>query len=71
METKEFVLYLDRVQARTELVVGNTPGMDLALSRDRIKGYKNFANKNPTNYLPVGLSFVRYKTWENLSQPLF
>jgi valyl-tRNA synthetase len=30
---------------RIALVVGNTPGMDLALSRDRIKGYKNFANK--------------------------
>ena len=30
---------------RIALVVGNTPGTDLALSRDRIKGYKNFANK--------------------------
>lgn len=30
---------------RIALVVGNTPGMDLSLSRDRIKGYKNFANK--------------------------
>ncbi len=30
---------------RIALVVGNTPGTDLSLSRDRIKGYKNFANK--------------------------
>ena len=27
------------------LVVGNTPGTDLSLSKDKIKGYKNFANK--------------------------
>ena len=30
---------------RMALVVGNTPGTDLALSRDRIKGYGKFANK--------------------------
>jgi len=30
---------------RMALVVGNTPGMDLALREDKIKGYKNFANK--------------------------
>ena len=30
---------------RIALVVGNTPGTDLSLSRDKIKGYKNFANK--------------------------
>jgi len=38
---------------RIALVVGNTPGMDLSLSRDRIKGYKNFANKlwNITRFL--------------------
>ena len=30
---------------RMALVVGNTPGTDLALSRDRIKGYSKFANK--------------------------
>lgn len=30
---------------RMGLVVGNTPGMDTALSEDKIKGYKNFANK--------------------------
>ncbi len=27
------------------LVVGNTPGTDLALREDKVKGYKHFANK--------------------------
>jgi len=30
---------------RIGLVVGNTPGTDLSLSDDKIKGYRNFANK--------------------------
>lgn len=30
---------------RMTLVVGNTPGTDLALREEKIKGYKNFANK--------------------------
>lgn len=30
---------------RMGLVVGNTPGSDLALREDKIKGYKNFGNK--------------------------
>ncbi|HVZ11321.1 MAG TPA: valine--tRNA ligase [Candidatus Paceibacterota bacterium] len=30
---------------RMGLIVGNTPGMDAALSEDKIRGYKNFANK--------------------------
>jgi valyl-tRNA synthetase len=30
---------------RMGLVVGNTPGTDLALGEDKIKGYRNFANK--------------------------
>ena len=30
---------------RIALVIGNTPGTSLALSPDKIKGYKNFANK--------------------------
>ena len=30
---------------RFGLVVGNTPGSDLSLQEDKIKGYKNFANK--------------------------
>ncbi|MFA6300785.1 MAG: valine--tRNA ligase [Candidatus Paceibacterota bacterium] len=38
---------------RMALVVGNTPGTDLSLSRDRIKGYKNFTNKiwNATRFV--------------------
>jgi valyl-tRNA synthetase len=30
---------------RMALVIGNTPGTSLALAPDKIKGYKNFANK--------------------------
>ena len=30
---------------RMALIVGNTPGQDLALREEKIKGYKNFANK--------------------------
>ena len=30
---------------RMALVVGNTPGMDLAMREDKVKGYKHFANK--------------------------
>ncbi len=30
---------------RMGLIVGNTPGSDLSLREDKIKGYKNFANK--------------------------
>lgn len=30
---------------RMTLIVGNTPGTDLALREDKVKGYKNFANK--------------------------
>ena len=30
---------------RMALVVGNTPGSDMALSEDKIRGYKHFANK--------------------------
>ena len=30
---------------RISLIIGNTPGTSLALAEDRIRGYKNFANK--------------------------
>lgn len=30
---------------RMTLIVGNTPGTDLSLREDKVKGYKNFANK--------------------------
>lgn len=39
--------------ARMALVVGNTPGTDTRLDENKIKGYKNFANKlwNITRYI--------------------
>jgi len=39
--------------ARMALIVGNTPGTDTRISEDKIKGYKNFANKlwNITRYV--------------------
>jgi valyl-tRNA synthetase len=38
---------------RMTLVVGNTPGTDLALQENKVKGYKNFANKiwNATRFV--------------------
>lgn len=38
---------------RIGMIVGNTPGTSLALSEDRIRGYKNFANKiwNASRYV--------------------
>jgi len=51
---------------RIALVVGNTPGMDLALSRDRIKGYKNFANKlwNITRFVMSSIPSNNFKKSE-------
>ncbi len=42
---------------RMALVVGNTPGTDLALQEDKVKGYKNFANKiwNITRFVLTGI----------------
>ena len=39
--------------ARMSLIVGNTPGTDMNLSEDKIKGYKHFANKiwNATRFV--------------------
>ena len=43
---------------RMGLVVGNTPGTSLALSDDKIKGYKHFANKlwNIARFVLISLS---------------
>ena len=51
---------------RIALVVGNTPGTDLSLSRDKIKGYKNFANKiwNITRFILSSLP-ADFKTEKN------
>ncbi|MDO8523059.1 MAG: valine--tRNA ligase [bacterium] len=45
---------------RIGLIVGNTPGTDLALSEDRIRGYKNFANKiwNATRFVLMNSSDI-------------
>lgn len=42
---------------RIGLVVGNTPGSDLSLQEDKIKGYKHFANKiwNATRFVMTSL----------------
>ena len=42
---------------RMGLIVGNTPGTDLALTEQKIKGYKNFANKiwNATRFVLANL----------------
>lgn len=39
--------------ARMALIVGNTPGTDMRISEDKIKGYKHFANKlwNVTRFI--------------------
>lgn len=42
---------------RIGLVIGNTPGTSLALSEDRIRGHKNFANKiwNASRYVLMSM----------------
>jgi valyl-tRNA synthetase len=54
---------------RMALIVGNTPGTDTRISEDKIKGYKNFANKiwNITRFILTnteGTSFdPTFKAW--------
>lgn len=42
---------------RMGLIVGNTPGTDLALSEEKVKGYKHFANKiwNAARFVTMNL----------------
>jgi valyl-tRNA synthetase len=49
---------------RMALIVGNTPGTDLALSEDKVKGYKHFANKlwNIARFILENTSDVAGKT---------
>lgn len=54
---------------RIGLIVGNTPGTDLALSKDKIKGYKHFANKiwNITRFILSTTVSVDLQQKPNLS----
>ncbi len=47
---------------RMGMVVGNTPGTSLALSEDKIRGYKNFANKiwNITRFVLDNTKDIKY-----------
>jgi valyl-tRNA synthetase len=47
---------------RMALIVGNTPGVDMALAEDKIKGYKLFANKlwNITRFVLSNADFAQY-----------
>ena len=45
---------------RFALIVGNVPGADQALSEDKIRGYRNFANKvwNVARFIDVNLKLM-------------
>ena len=47
---------------RMGLVVGNSPGMDISFSEDKIKGYKHFANKlwNITRFVLQSTEDLKY-----------
>ncbi|MDP1689696.1 MAG: valine--tRNA ligase [bacterium] len=53
--------------ARMALVVGNTPGTDMRISEDKIKGYKHFANKlwNVARFILANtpVQKIEGKTW--------
>ena len=53
--------------ARMALVVGNTPGTDMRMSEDKIKGYKHFSNKlwNIARFILVNAPAQKIdsKTW--------
>jgi len=55
---------------RMALIVGNTPGTDLALQEDRVKGYKLFANKiwNITRFVLENTENYDGKKPEKLSE---
>jgi len=54
---------------RMALVVGNTPGNDLAISEEKIKGYRNFATKiwNASRFVLMNLEDYNSKTKITLS----
>lgn len=51
---------------RMGMVVGNTPGTSLALAEDRIRGYKNFANKiwNVARFVVINTSEEGIENWK-------
>ncbi len=46
---------------RMALIVGNTPGTDLAFSEEKIKGYRNFANKiwQATRFIVMNIKDIK------------
>lgn len=55
---------------RMGIVVGNTPGNDMALSKDKVNGYKKFANKiwNASRFVLENTSDIAYATQPTLSE---
>lgn len=55
---------------RMGIIIGNTPGMDIALSKDKIKGYKNFANKiwNITRFVLSSIEPVSIPNEKDLNE---
>lgn len=47
---------------RMSLIIGNTPGTDMNISEDKVKGYKNFANKvwNITRFILEATKDTKY-----------
>ncbi len=45
LDPRELIIKYGTDALRMSLIVGNGPGNDLRLSEDKVKAYKNFANK--------------------------
>lgn len=58
--------------ARMALIVGNTPGTDMRISEDKVKGYKHFANKlwNIARFILASVSEQKIgnKTWASATE---
>jgi len=55
---------------RMALIIGNTPGTDSRISEDKIKGYKNFANKiwNATRFVLTSIEGADLSTKPKLTE---
>ena len=55
---------------RMGLIIGNTPGTDLALSEDKIKGYKHFSNKlwNITRFVLTNIESLKKDAGQELTK---